>query len=128
MLYKLNYENTNQKSEIRKSYFLNKYVIVTPLRALRPKDMKEKTIIRKDTKCPFCPKNINKNNVLSKIGKENNWQALSLKNIYPAVTLDNKKAYGIQEVIIETPTHNLKLGDLSEKQIEDVLRMHARTN
>jgi UDPglucose--hexose-1-phosphate uridylyltransferase len=118
--------NFSQKSEIRKSYFLNKYAIITPVRALRPKDMKEKTIIKKDAKCPFCPKNINKDNVLSKIGQGDNWQLLCLKNIFPAVTLDNKKAYGTQEVIIETPKHNLKLADLNEKQIENVLRMHAQ--
>jgi UDPglucose--hexose-1-phosphate uridylyltransferase len=115
----------NQKSEIRKSYFLNKYAIITPLRALRPKEMKETTMIKKDTKCPFCPKNIDEKNVLSVIGKGKNWQTLCLKNIFPAVTLDNKKAYGQQEVIVETPEHDLILADLNEKQIETVLRMHA---
>ncbi len=117
--------NLNQKSEIRKSYFLNKYAIITPLRALRPKEMKETTIIKKDTKCPFCPKNITEANVLSRVGGNKNWQALCLKNIFPAVTLDNKKAYGRQEVIIETPEHGLILADLDEKQIETVIRMHA---
>jgi UDPglucose--hexose-1-phosphate uridylyltransferase len=118
--------NINQKSEIRKSYFLNKYAIITPLRALRPKEMKETTIIKKDTKCPFCPKNIDEKNVVSKIGDSINWQILCLNNIFPAVTLDNKKAYGQQEVIVETPEHDLILADLDEKQIENVLRMHAQ--
>jgi len=119
-------ENFNHKAEIRKSYFLNKYVIITPVRALRPKEMKEKIIVEPKSKCPFCPKNIAKQNVLDKIGDNKNWQVLSLKNIFPAVTLDNSSAYGWQEVIIDTPRHNLELSDLDDTQIEKILTMYAR--
>ena len=42
------------------------------------------------------------------------------------MTLDNDKAYGTQEVIIETPEHAPDLAHLSETEIESVLRMYAR--
>ena len=37
---------TTNKSELRKAYFLNKYVLITPERAGRPRDTKEETIIK----------------------------------------------------------------------------------
>jgi galactose-1-phosphate uridylyltransferase len=62
------------KSEIRKSYLLNKYVIITPGRVKRPRDVKEETISKKDGFCPFCPKNINNKNIVDKIGSEKNYK------------------------------------------------------
>jgi galactose-1-phosphate uridylyltransferase len=46
------------KSEIRKSYLQNKYVIITPSRSERPRDIKEQTVIARTEKCPFCADNI----------------------------------------------------------------------
>jgi UDPglucose--hexose-1-phosphate uridylyltransferase len=114
--------------EIRKAYLLNKYVIITPGRIKRPRDIKEQTIIERTANCPFCPENIIKDNIIDKIknGNNENWQVLSVKNIYPAVTLDNGKAYGTQEVVIETPNHIKELAELEESQIEQVLQMYAR--
>jgi UDPglucose--hexose-1-phosphate uridylyltransferase len=118
-----------KKSEIRKSYLLNKYVIITPGRAARPRDIKEKTQIKtRGEGCPFCPTNIDKRLVKDKINssKKKEWEILSIKNKYPAVTKDNKKAYGAQEVIIETPDHTKDLSDLSINQIEKLLYMYKR--
>ncbi|MFH1661884.1 MAG: DUF4931 domain-containing protein [Candidatus Falkowbacteria bacterium] len=116
----------SKKSEIRKAYLLNKYVIITPGRLKRPRDIKEQTIIERTKACPFCPEKINKKNIVDEIKKGNKWEVLSIKNIFPSVTLDNKKAYGTQEVILETPHHTKELADLSESHIEQVLRMYAK--
>lgn len=112
-------------SEIRKDYLLDKYVIITPGRARRPRDIKEQTIISRLADCPFCPEKINVKNILDRISAPEG-EILSIRNIFPAVNLDNKKAYGQQEVIIETPDHKKELHDLSEKQIEQLLRMYAK--
>lgn len=116
------------KSEIRKSYLLNKYVIITPGRAKRPRDIKEQTVIERTDKCPFCKENIIPDLITDKIPDKNNqdWRVLTVKNIFPAVTLDNKKAYGTQEVIIETPDHAKELAGLTEAEIINVLKMYAR--
>jgi len=112
------------KSEIRKDYLSNKHVIITPSRAKRPRDIKEQTIISRVSDCPFCPKKIDPKDIIDQIdGPE---KIISIKNIFPAVTLDNKKAYGQQEVIVETPNHEKELHDLSEAQIEKLLRMYAK--
>jgi len=115
-----------QKSEIRKAYLLDKYVIITPGRAKRPRDIKEETIVSRTEPCPFCPEKIYQKNIVDKISSGNKWHILSIKNIFPAVTLTNKKAYGSQEVIIETPDHIKEIADFNSAGIEDVLRMYAR--
>ncbi len=114
------------KSEIRKSYLLKKYVIITPDRANRPRDTKEETIIKRTNFCPFCPENIDKKNICDQIIINNKWRVLSIKNIFPAVTKNNDKAYGTQEVIIENRKHTLEMADLNERQIKNVLIMYAK--
>lgn len=116
----------SKKAEIRKHYFLDKYVIITPGRAKRPRDVKEQTVIKRTAKCPFCPENINKKNIIDKIGAGVGGQVLAVKNIFPAVSLNNPKSFGAQEVIIETPEHTKELADLSEAEIVRVLEMYIR--
>ena len=113
------------KSEVRKDYLSDRQIIITPGRAKRPRDISEQTIISRVSSCPFCPEKINPKNILDQID-EPEGKILSVKNIFPAVTLDNKKAYGQQEVIIETPDHKKELHDLSEGQIEAILKMYAK--
>ncbi|MFP4514897.1 MAG: galactose-1-phosphate uridylyltransferase [Parcubacteria group bacterium] len=116
------------KSEIRKDYLLDERVIITPSRAKRPRDVKEEKVAKSNPNCPFCVDNLDKKNIVDKINKENsnNWGIVSINNIFPAVTLNNEKAYGKQEVIIETPNHGLDLADLSQKQIYKVLEMYSK--
>ena len=114
-----------QKSEIRKDYLLDKYVIVTPGRIARPRDIKEETIISRLADCPFCPEKINPKNILDRLSAPEG-EIISLKNIFPAVSLDNKNAYGAQEVIIETPDHKKELHDLGQAQIERLLHLYAK--
>ena len=116
----------NINSEIRKDYLLNKYVIITPGRAKRPRDIKEQTIVSRAAPCPFCPEKIDAKNIIDRIGPKKNWQLLSVKNIFPAVSLNNDKAYGTQEVVIETPDHIKELVELPTARLEQVLRMYAR--
>jgi len=113
------------KSEIRKDYLSDKYVIITPGRAKRPRDIKEQTIISRLANCVFCPENINHKNIVDQIDGPGG-KIISIKNTFPAVTLDNKKAYGTQEVIIETPEHKPELHNLSEAQIKQLLKMYAK--
>ncbi len=114
------------KSEIRKAYLLNKYVVITPGRAKRPRDTSEETIIKRTNSCPFCPENIDNNNICDQITIDNKWRVLSIKNIFPALSQDNNQAYGKQEVIIENRRHTLEMADLNERQIKNVLKMFVK--
>ncbi len=113
------------KSELRKLYFLNKFVLITPGRAKRPRDVKEETMIRRVGKCVFCPENIEKDLVIEEYccnGKY--WDILILKNKFPAVTPDNPRAYGYQEVVVETPYHTKVLAELPLVHLEKLLKVY----
>ncbi len=117
----------NKKSEIRKDYLGINTVIITPSRAKRPRDIvQNKKTISDNTNCPFCEKNLDKKNIVDKILEKNKWQVLSIKNIFPAVTLNNPKAYGDQEVVIETPKHDTELASLSLSHINNVLKLYQK--
>ena len=118
-----------KKAEIRKDYLSDDYVIITPKRKERPRDVREKTVVERDAaNCPFCDHNIDKKYIVDRMDKPHSrgWEMLSLKNKYPAVTKKNKKAYGTQEVIVETPSHGKDLADLNRKQVERLLYMYQK--
>lgn len=119
------------KSEVRKDYIQDKYVIIAPRRLARPhgRDVNFDSVqlnqsVKKED-CVFCPPRLKLTGALLVIGGKKNWQIVVLKNKYPAVSLDNPKAYGTQEVVVETPDHNLQLEDLPLKQIDQILEVYA---
>jgi len=119
----------NKGSEIRKDYFLDRYVIITPKRGKRPRDIKEETKIDFISSCPFCPKNVENNLVKATYSPGKKWLVNVLQNKYPALTSDNPKAYGYQEVVIETPDHKKEMGDLPISHIQEIIDVYAdRTN
>ncbi|NTW22557.1 DUF4931 domain-containing protein [Candidatus Falkowbacteria bacterium] len=111
-------------SEIRKDYFLDKYVIITPGRAKRPRDVRESSVIHKDVKCGLCPEGIEKKLIIDAVGGQKAWEVMVLKNKYPAVTTSNPKAFGTQEVIVETPEHGKEMHEFSLTQLEKVLQTY----
>lgn len=117
----------NQKSEIRKDYIQEKYVIIAPHRGRRPHDFEQPQVTEKvdATDCVFCPKNIEEELIIHKYDEKMPWSMLVLKNKFPAVTLENPKAYGLQEVIVETPNHIAELEDLPEENIARLLDVYS---
>ena len=107
------------ESEIRKDYFKDEYVIISPKRGLRPRKIVEKSIPGAAKNCYFCPDNYDTNQVITY--RDNNekgdWEIISFINKFPAVTLDNAKAFGQAEVLIETRQHDLDINDFSISHI-----------
>lgn len=97
------------KSEIRKDYIQDKYVIIAPRRGARPHELHD------IKRCVFCPSKT----------KNAAWDVKVIPNKYPAVTLGNPKAYGTQEIVIETPRHNVHLEDMDVPDIARVLEVYA---
>ena len=117
---------TSLSSELRKDYIQEKYVIIAPHRGARPHDFKtDRPRISKNVSCVFCPQNINHQPALLTIGKPDRWDVKVIANKFPAVSLENPKAYGTQEVIIETPDHHLAFEDLSVARIAKLLEIYA---
>lgn len=116
----------DNKTEIRKDYFLDRCVIITPARTKRPRDVTETSHREPGKACVFCPTMIEKDLITDWLGSKKNWQVITFLNKFPAVSLSNPKAYGQQEVVVETPVHGRELGDMSLKEILRVLNMYRR--
>ncbi len=119
------------KAEIRKDYIQEKYVIIAPRRDRRPHDLerpKELNPMREKT-CVFCPTNIKQaGSVLLtvKLNRREPWSIKVIKNKFPAVSPNNPKAYGRQEVIIETPDHLKEIEDLPLNHVAEILKTYAQ--
>ena len=129
-------------SELRKHYFLDKYVIIATTRAKRPNDFKKegRKISAKDT-CPFCPEN---EKMIPKVLDEEKdhdyatWNIRAIENKFgyvgldtPFIKTDNEfytfgNAFGGNEVVIETPLHGIEFEDLNENRIEKTLNLLKR--
>lgn len=119
--------------EIRKDYIQEKFVIIAPKRGKRPHDIPKEvqTNHPKKTECVFCPKNIKKSGralltVNKTKEKKEPWAIKVIANKFPAVSPKNKKAYGHQEVVIETPDHMLEIEELSVDRIAEILEVYAQ--
>jgi len=119
-----------QLPEIRKDYIQDKYVIIAPIRKKRPHNLEKPRVqkISSAKKCVFCPPQVNKIQDKLTIYKDNNhgeWLVKVIANVYPAVSTKHPKAYGIQDVVIETPDHQQELENLPETHIVKVLEAYA---
>nr|NIP32753.1 galactose-1-phosphate uridylyltransferase [Candidatus Saccharibacteria bacterium]NIV03829.1 galactose-1-phosphate uridylyltransferase [Calditrichia bacterium]NIS38385.1 galactose-1-phosphate uridylyltransferase [Candidatus Saccharibacteria bacterium]NIV72470.1 galactose-1-phosphate uridylyltransferase [Calditrichia bacterium]NIV99563.1 galactose-1-phosphate uridylyltransferase [Candidatus Saccharibacteria bacterium] len=103
-------------------------VIIAPKRGKRPHDIErpERTSPPSKKACVFCPENINKEKAIINVGGANKWRIKVVPNKFSAVSLTNPKAYGQQEVVIETPDHKLEIDDLSTKHIAEILNVYAK--
>jgi len=121
------FANKSMPAEIRKDYIQDKYVIIAPRRSKRPHELERPERVKKlkIKDCAFCPKNIKQIKSVLTMGNEKNWQIKVIKNKFPAVTLDNPKAYGMQEVVIETPNHQKEIEDLSPQHIATLFEAYA---
>ncbi len=103
--------------------------MVAPGRAARPYDYGEPAEQRR-AKCPFCPGREEQTPpevfTIRADGDDSNWQVRVIPNRYPAVPREPTAgaadpAFGIHEVIIETPDHDSGLVDLGASGIRLVL-------
>ena len=126
--------------ELRKDPIIGRWVIISTDRAKRPSEFAREPAKSKNGFCPFCVGSESKTppEVLAyrPNGASPNtegWTVRVVPNKFPALGIEgnlNRQAEGMfdkmngigaHEVIVETPDHDLTLGNLSEKRIEDVL-------
>ena len=126
--------------ELRKDPVTGRWVIIATDRAMRPSDFVRETVAPRGGRfCPFCPGNEHKTppEVLAyrpNGGGRNDpgWTLRVIPNKFPALRVegeldrqgeglyDRMNGVGAHEVVIETADHMKTLGELSEKEIEDV--------
>jgi UDPglucose--hexose-1-phosphate uridylyltransferase len=110
-------KQSTANSEIRKHYFLDSYVVIAPKRNLRPDTFAHTGDSHKvaNPSCHFC-NNVEPAKWQSPRGRQ--WQVKVISNAFPALSEDNPKAYGVQEVVINTPDHDQEFSELSIAHIE----------
>lgn len=112
------------KSEIRKDYFKDEYVIIAPGRAKRP--LEAKNIVTEVGKiCHFCPKDFHNETITYQDNNDDgDWEIVSVVNKFAALTTNNPDAYGQTEVIIETRRHGMDINDFSVDHIVRVFNAY----
>jgi UDPglucose--hexose-1-phosphate uridylyltransferase len=126
--------------ELRKDPITGRWVIIAADRAMRPTDfVREHVVPVGGHFCPFCPGHETKTppEVLAyRPGgggpNEGGWSLRVVPNKFPALRVegelnrvgdglyDKMNGIGAHELLIETPDHMLTMGDLTDKQVEDI--------
>lgn len=112
-------------SELRKHYFLDSYVIIAPGRNLRPhtfsKDAEPHIVA--SAHCPF---DNNSEPGIWQVPRGRNWRVKVVKNAFPALSPDNPNAFGVQEVIINTPDHDTEFSGLPIEHILEIFSAYKQ--
>lgn len=137
-------------SELRFDFTTADWVIFAPLRKLRPRDgslLRPPAAEQPDalTKCPFCPGNeeLAPHEIYAACGaggRPANWRVRVVPNKFPALRIEEDHqriaggemfhhmgGCGAHEVLIESPDHDVFLGNQPTEQIQLVLQsVHGR--
>ncbi len=126
-------------SELRQEPCTKRWVIISPQRARRPKELEEKEekveLPEWDRECPFCPGNEDKTPPeVFLISGQRGWTVRVVPNKFPALSshITHIEVIGIDpfvsvpgggkhEVVIESPLHNVTWGNIELGQMEMVV-------
>ncbi|MBI2985032.1 MAG: DUF4931 domain-containing protein [Candidatus Kerfeldbacteria bacterium] len=119
-----------QRAEIRVDFVHDRQVIIAPSRGRRPHDPEflpptQPPPIPPDQDA-FSRERLRHVRALLTIGGQRAWRVKVIHNLFPVVTPDNPKAYGYQEVVIETPVYGIDISALPENHVADIIRAYAQ--
>ncbi|MBW2970544.1 galactose-1-phosphate uridylyltransferase [Candidatus Woesearchaeota archaeon] len=123
--------------ELRKDYLLDRWVIISPHRAARPNDTKQR-YVGDGSNCYFCPGNEHTTPPeIGRIEKDGKWVVRWFNNKYPFLAKPGNAeikthneyftfadAVGEHEVIVETEDHGKQLSDLGVADIKQILQVY----
>jgi len=111
---------TSAQSQIRKHYYLDEYVVIAPKRNDRPFTISDKSKSGLSVKKGHMPIEGDPS-VFEIKDDQGRWIVKVVENLYPALTIDNPKAYGRQEIVLETSAQGALFSSLPVAQITQVL-------
>ncbi len=114
--------DVSSQSEIRKHYFLERYVVIAPKRSLRPDSFSKTT--QPDRPVATQPAFEADKSIFELKNSHGDWQVRVIKNLYSALSLDNPRAYGSQEIVVDTPDYQSRFSDLPVAQIERIFEAY----
>ncbi len=121
---KLNFGDSSAEAEIRRDYIYDEYAIIAPKRHNRPFDFRGNDHPLIETaSSPHLDDQELVDSLASPLG---GWPVRVVVNKYPAISLTTPKAYGSQELVVDTPLSNTPPGRLSPESMQDVLRVYQQ--
>lgn len=115
-----------KKSEIREDYVQDRFVIIAPRRGKRPHDeppVEEPEVTSREN--PFVKEETYKDTLHEVPDADGGWKIRVVPNPYAAVSKDNPDAYGMQEVVVETPEFGVALAEMPVDRVVDLLKTYA---
>lgn len=120
-------------NELRRHYFLDRWVIIAAGRSKRPEQFEIEEINVHRSTCPFCPSRVDMP-IHHTVGDP--WRIAVIPNKFPAVSpdislaiqegpLDSLNAFGFHEIIIDHSDHHTEMEKFSESHMKDLLRVYA---
>lgn len=138
---------TSSPNHLGQNPLTQQWVIYAPERSQRPGHSQQSLkpaadLPPKDNQCPFCPGNETMlPAVIDELASDDDgWLTRVVPNKFPALTpnadssaetaglYQTMPAFGVHEVVIETPYHNRDLPMLPAEHIEQVLKTYLRRN
>ncbi|MBW3016321.1 DUF4931 domain-containing protein [Candidatus Woesearchaeota archaeon] len=124
--------------EIRKDYILDRWVVISPKRGQRPHELKKPPVVK--GVCYFCPGSESSTPPeIGRVVQNGSWKLRWFENKFSALKPEGdfsfksdarfytfSSSYGYQEVLVETPRHDLQLSQLPVEDVEQVLNVYAR--
>lgn len=115
----------SQLPEIRRHYFLPQYVVIAPNRLRRPHyALQTGRDVTSPKECHFCPGNEEPAEI-SRLEEDGKWQLRVIPNKFPAFAPDHPKAFGYQEIVVETPNHAEEMGSFDLTHLKAVIDAYA---
>ncbi len=129
-------------SELRYNFISREWVIIATDRAKRPEEFAKNRIEKKilpeyREDCPFCPGNEDKTpEETFRLGDGHRWKVRAMYNKFaafnPQDALERKSCnlsrcvsgFGVHEVIVEHPLHNMVIPRMSEEEVLDIIRAY----
>jgi UDPglucose--hexose-1-phosphate uridylyltransferase len=115
------------RPELRKDYLQNKYVLIAPKQKEHSYELeKPEPVNAMPSKvCKYCPAEVDSLHANLNLGSRKQWLVKVIDEKDAGFTLNNPKAYGKEEVVIETPNHIDEFDQLSEEQIAKVFEAYS---
>ncbi len=119
---RLELKTEGMKTEVRRDYIHDYYVLIAPKRAGRPYDVASHDHPMVET--ASSPRLDLQQEIYTLPDENGGWSVKVVENKFPALTTDNPAAYGQQEIVIDTPLSNIAFGELDTPQIARVLQTY----
>jgi UDPglucose--hexose-1-phosphate uridylyltransferase len=130
--------------QLRKDPIIDRWVLIAPERGVRPMELADRGEFKRNRPCPFCeghetrtPHEVFAVRRPGTLPDTPGWQIRVVSNMFPAARRDAPPSqgrdlleacpgYGVHEVVVESPRHDLSLTDLPCEHVRSILQVYQQ--